>query len=604
VAGRVDTGLDRKEDPPAMKRLKCLLALSLASSLPLLGCAAGGADPNPGTNTGGSTTLTGGSGGGNGGVPGGGGAPGGGGTPGGEGGHTGGAGPGGGGSGGTVSSADGGGPIGDTGGSPGGTGGAGGPPPATGSAVLTTRYDNGRSGSTTSETILTPANVTKGSFGFLYSRPIKGSVYGQPLYVPGVTIKGAKHNVVYIATAQNMVYAFDADDGMAPAYWTKTFEAPFPLTGGYPSCADMKASGIAGITGTPVIDVDQNKLFVVTKSTDAHRLHALDLGTGEDGPAPVTISAGAGFDSRMHLNRPGLLLQDGTIFIAFGSHCDDDPYHGWVLAYDAKSLQSKGVFNVTPGGTRGAIWQSGIGPAGDGAGGVIFCSGNGSIGGANLSESVVRLKLNGTTLSADAHYTPDNAAALNSADNDLTAGVVIIPGTGGYMVSGGKEGPVYLLDKNVAIKQTVKPPAARDRDGLHSLTAWNGSAGPMVYAWPSGGSLYAYSFANGTLSLKSTGGMTAGHPGGTVAVSSNGTMPNTGVAWATIARQGDSWHGTAVGTLYAFDATDVSKELWNSDDDPADTLGNYAKFSPPVVANGKVYVATFSGKLNVYGLKK
>jgi outer membrane protein assembly factor BamB len=156
----------------------------------------------------------------------------------------------------------------------------------------------------------------------------------------------------------------------------------------------------------------------------------------------------------------------------------------------------------------------------------------------------------------------------------------------------------------MAIKQTVRPPAVKDRDGLHSLTAWNGSAGPMVYAWPSGGQLYAYGVANGQLSLKSMVGLKASHPGGTVTISSNGTMPNTGVAWATIARTGDSWHGTAIGTLFAYDAVDVSKELWNSDDDMNDNLESYAKFSPPLVANGKVYVASFSGKIKVYGLKK
>jgi outer membrane protein assembly factor BamB len=128
----------------------------------------------------------------------------------------------------------------------------------------------------------------------------------------------------------------------------------------------------------------------------------------------------------------------------------------------------------------------------------------------------------------------------------------------------------------------------------------------MVYAWPSGGQLYAYSLANGQLTLKSTGGMTLGHPGGVVTISSNGTMPGTGIAWAAVPRQGDSWHGTATGTLYAFDATDVSKELWNSDADPNDSLGSYAKFSPPVVVNGKVYITSFSGggALRIYGLKK
>jgi hypothetical protein len=583
-----------------MKSLKSVLTISLLFAA----CSTGGPGDPPVPGSGGNSPPASG---GSGGTPtGSGGASGSGGAPGGDGGQSGsgGSAPTTGGSGGTPSpGVDGGSPPATDGAPPaGGTGGSG-PAPAGGIAVLTSRYDNARTGANTSETILTTKNVNKDSFGLLFTKPLKGLVYGQPLYVPGLSFNGTKHNVIYVATEQNVVYAYDADDGAAPALWSKTFEAPLPLTNGFPKCADMKASGVAGVTATPVIDLEQNKLFVVTKSTDAHRLHALDLITGEDGPAPVTVSAGPGFDSRISLNRPGLLLQDGTIYIGFGSHCDEDhSYHGWVLAYDAKTLQAKGVYNTTPNGDQGAIWQSGIGLAGDGKGGILFCVGNGTIGGMNTSENVVRLKQSGTQLMLDARYAPPNAAALNGADNDLTAGVVLVPGSD-LIISGGKEGPIYLLDQAMAIKQTVRPPAAKDRDGLHSLNAWNGSAGPMVYAWPSGGQLYAYGLAGGQLALKSMGGITSGHPGGTVIVSSNGNMPDTGVAWATVPRVGDSWHGTATGSLYAFDATDVSKQLWSSDDNPADALKVYAKFSPPLVVNGKVYVATFSPDLKVYGLK-
>jgi hypothetical protein len=496
--------------------------------------------------------------------------------------------------------------IGDGGSSAGGSGpGAGGTNPgSSATAVVTSRYDNIRTGSTLAEKILTPANVTKDKFGLLFSRLYKGVVYGQPLYLAGVTINGAKHNVVYVATEANIVYAFDADDAAATApLWQTMLEAPFSLTGGYPSCADMKASGQAGITSTPVIDLEQNKMFVMVKSSGAHRLHALDLTTGKDSGTTGTVMAPM-FNSNQHLNRPGLLLMNGTIYAGFGSHCDDNPYKGWVFAFDSKTLAAKGVYVVTPSGIRGAIWQSGMGLYGDSSG-VVFCTGNGDVGGMNLSESVVRIKQTGATLTLAEHYTPPNAAALNGADNDLTAGVTGIPGTN-LIISGGKEGPIYVLDPALKILQTVRPPAAKDRDGLHSLAAWNGSEGPMVFAWPSGGRLYSWVVANATsgmLTLKSTGGMSLGHPGGTMTVSSNGTMANTGVVWANIPRLGDSWHATAQGSLFAFDAADVSKELWNSDADPKDTLGSYAKFSPPLVANGKVYQATFSGKLMVYGLK-
>jgi hypothetical protein len=557
------------------------------------GSEAGGTDGEGGTGG----KKPGGAGGSGRGGSGAGGSPSTGGKPGGTGGDESGGGTGAGGSGDGGSNGDGGSGPG-SGGSPGNGGTSGSPD----TAVLTSRYDNIRTGSTLVEKTLTPANVTAAKFGFLFFKMYKGVVYGQPLFVPGVTINGAKHNVVYVATEANIVYAFDADDSGAGALWQTMLEAPFPLTGGYPSCADMKASGQAGITSTPVIDLSQNKIFLMVKSSGAHRLHALDLATGKDSGTTGMVMAPM-FNSNQHINRPGLLLMNGIIYAGFGSHCDDKPYKGWIFAFDAKTMEAKGAYSVTPDANpgQGAIWQSGMGLYGDSAG-VVACTGNGAIGGRNLSESVVRVKQTGDTLTLAEHYTPDNAAALNSADNDLTAGVTGIPGTN-LIISGGKEGPIYVLDPSLAIKQTVKPAASTARDGLHSLAAWNGSAGPMVYAWPAGGRLYAYGVANGMLTLKSTGGMMVGHPGGVATVSSNGTMPNTGIVWVNIPRLGDSWHATAQGSLFAFDATDVSKMLWNSDADPKDTLGTYAKFSPPLVVNGKVYQATFSGKLMVYGLK-
>jgi hypothetical protein len=487
-----------------------------------------------------------------------------------------------------------------------GMGGSTPPPPGAGTPVLTGRYDNLRTGSTTAETVLTTTNVTAAKFGLVGTRAYKGVVYGQPLYVPGLMIGGAKKNVVYVATEENMVYAFDADGANGAPLWSKMLdEAPWGFGGAYtPSCADMKAAGKAGITSTPVIDLDQNRIYVMAKGDGGHHLHALDLTTGAESTAAAAVSA-PGFNSDRHINRPGLLELNGIIYAGFGSHCDDNPYHGWIFAFDAKTLAAKGSYNVTPDENGGAVWQSGMGLYGD-DNGVVFCSGNtkgGSMfGGNNLAQSVVRVKQSGNAVMATAHFTPDDAAGLNSADNDLTAGVTGVPGTG-LILSGGKQGPIYVLDGGLALKATVRPPAAKDRDGLHSIAAWAGSAGPMVYSWPSGGRLYAYGVANGALSLKSTGGTMLSHPGGVVTISSNGTMPGTGVVWANVPGTGDSWHGTAVGQIIAFDATDVSKQLWSSDDDDAAPPFTYAKFSPPLVANGRVYLATFSGKLNIYGLK-
>src|SRR4051812_17171130 len=238
-------------------------------------------------------------------------------------------------------------------------------------AISTNLYDNTRSAATPNEKTLNTSNVKAGKFGLLFSRTIEGFVYGHVLYAPAVMINGAKHNVIYVATQANKVYAFDADDANAgDPLWVKQLGAPMPLdimgltlpdgtvftTGTppmpatYPSCQDLKASGKVGITSTPVIDPKTNLLYVVSKSRDAmgdtQTLHAFDLATGNEPTAPATISA-MGFMPTFHLNRPGLLLQDGIIYVAFGSHCDDAAqyYHGWIFAYDAKTLTQKGVYN-------------------------------------------------------------------------------------------------------------------------------------------------------------------------------------------------------------------------------------------------------------------
>ncbi|HXU83383.1 MAG TPA: hypothetical protein VN914_18450 [Polyangia bacterium] len=561
------------------------------------GGGGGGSTPTGGKEggTGGKAVTGGSNGGGTGGVVGGdGGSGGGGGGTGGGAGGTGGKG----GSGGT------GGAVGGSGGTP--TGGAGGSPPPSGLVVATNRYDNGRSGWNSKETALNATNVGSPSFGLLFSKPVMGKVYNMPLFVGGVTVKGAKKNVVYVTTEHNMVYAFDNDDGNAAPLWTRMLEAPLPLpiSGGFPSCQDLTASGEVGVTSTPAIDVATNKMYLVSKTNGTHKLHAIDLGTGDDVQgSPVDIK-GMGFDSNRHLNRPGLLLQDGTIYIGFGSHCDDDPYHGWMFAYDAAGLTQTGMYNVTPNGTnkpRGAIWQSGMGLAGDDKG-VYFCTGNGLFDGANAALSVLRL--NPKTLSMGDRFTPSNAGDLNGSDQDLTAGVVFLGNTG-LMVSGGKGGDMYLMPRNNLKAQKTIPMDATPQyhPELHNFAYMENASGQLVYVWPDGGVLTAYKLAAGNLTKQAQNtihpsGYNGGHPGGIITLSSNGTMPGTAVAWTTVSTGGDAWHKTATGDFIAFDASMVSKApLFR------EAVGNLAKFSPPMVANGKVWVATFSGKVNVYGLK-
>ncbi len=481
-----------------------------------------------------------------------------------------------------------------------GTGGGslGGAAPASTFAVVTNRYDNARSGANTSETILTTANVNRTQFGLLFSRTINGYVYGQPLYVGGLTINGVKRNVVYVATQHNMVYAFDADAATPDApLWSRMLGAPLVLgSGGYdPGCTDMRNE--VGITSTPVISLADNKIYVVAKVTGAQNLHALDLATGADAagsPVAVGSMSMAAFDARIHLNRAALLLVNGVIYMGFGSHCDAGAYHGWVFGYDAKTLQFRSVYSTSPTGNQGAIWQSGVGLTSDGTS-IWATVGNGSIGGDNVGNHVIRLTPSGSGMTIAARH-----ASRISGDNDLQSGVTILGNTG-QIVGGGKDGDILLLDQTtLALRQMVGISGE-----LNQFVFWNGSAGAMLYAWPAGQVLHSYLVGSGTLQDRGTNGeRRPQHPSGIFTISSNGATAGTGILWANIPLVGDAWHATATGALYAFDAADVTKaSLWNSTLNAADNLGTYAKYSPPMVANGKVYIATFAGKLQVYGLK-
>ncbi|MBC8131496.1 MAG: PQQ-binding-like beta-propeller repeat protein [Deltaproteobacteria bacterium] len=480
----------------------------------------------------------------------------------------------------------------------GGTTGSGGASTTT-FAVVTNRYDNARSGSNLSETILNTTNVTPARFGLIVARPIVGYVYGQPLYVGGLTVGGVKRNVVYVGTNNNRIYAFDADSTTAdPPIWTKQLGTPLTLgSGGYdPGCTDMRNE--VGITATPVISLADSKIYVVAKTSTDQQLHALDLATGEEqagSPVSVGKTAMPALDVRIHMARASLLLLNGVIYVTYGSHCDAGGYHGWIFGYDAKLLTMKSVYNTTPTGTRGAIWQSGMGPASDGTD-IWFTVGNGTSGsGDNLGNNVVRVTPSGGGMTIAAKY-----QARVSGDNDLQSGAVLL-GNSGQVVGGGKDGDILLLGQSdLSLKRQVAVGGE-----VNSFVYWNGSAGPTLFVWTSGNTLKNYQVGAGTLTLRSQNTeRRPGHPSAIYTVSSNGTQPGTGIVWANVPLVGDAWHATATGALYAFDAADVSKpSLWNSTLASADNLGTYAKYSTPIVANGRVYVATFSNKLMVYGLK-
>ena len=555
-----------------------------------------------------------------------------------------------------------GGQVGTAGNPGGGTGTANG-------AVVTNRYDNVRSGANTSEKILTVASVSGGKFGLLFSRVVDGHVYAQPLYLPNLTIGGAMHNVVFVATEANTVFAFDADNASASTpLWSKSLGTPmrtYPGIENQPvvapntvSCRDMYPQ--TGITSTPVIDQASGRMYVVSKNfennTYSQRLHALDVLTGQDlaggpvalagsvaGTAPDGNGTTVTFDPAHHLNRPGLLLAGGNIYIAFSSHCDDQPYHGWIFVHAADTLAQRTVYCTTPnGGTEtsgapnaglGGIWQSGMGLVADGSD-IYFAAGNGAFDttnkGSQLGISVGRMQLTSTGLKAMDWFTPSNAKAMNDQDLDYTTAPVLLPSPR-VIVMGGKDGLLNVLDptnlgkfsasaNNVIQQITV---------GGHSHGGpvyWNGPSGPTIYLWPEGSTLRAYRFTGNKLNTTAVSQYNSDaptHPGGTVSLSANGSTAGTGIVWATFTstkidttsgHQGDAWHYLVPGAFYAFDANNLGTPIWTSIANKSrDDLGNLAKFNAPTVANGKVYVASqvapasdvasiAAGKLQVYGL--
>jgi hypothetical protein len=504
---------------------------------------------------------------------------------------------------------------------------AGGPSPSVVS-VVTNRYDNQRSGSNTSETILSTSNVNQAQFGLLYSFTVDGQVYAQPLYLSNLKFNdGTTKNTLFAATEHNTVYAFDADGASTTPIWSKNL-GPSGPTSGF-GCGDMTPE--TGITSTPVIDAAAGVIYVVSKGVESGswvmRLHALDVRTGQEGPgSPIPITAtvngtGAGsaggkvtFNPQTQLNRPGLLLDHGTIYLAFASLCDFGPYHGWILGYSYANgaFTQTHVFNVSPNGSDGGIWQSGVGLSSD-ANGIYFVAGNGSTNPLStpqdVSESVARLSL--TDLSIQDFFTPSGYAGMNAADSDLSSGAVLLPHS--RTMTGTKGGRIYLFDR----ANLGKYNAAGDKN-LQTLTPPNGGVwgGPVdyqvpnggtewVYIWPVNSPLLGYQWDPATYLLKTPPTQqniaTPAHPGGILALSSNGT-PGSGVLWASVP-QADSWHTTAAGTLYAFDASDISKVLWTSEQNSArDTLGDFAKFTTPTVVNGRVFMATFSNAIRAYGL--
>jgi len=514
-------------------------------------------------------------------------------------------------------------------------------------AVLTYHNDNTRQGANTNETILTHANVNSNSFGKLFSRTLDGWVYAQPLIMTNVNIpaKGT-HNVVYVATEHNTLYAFDADDNSganSAPLWQTSFINPGAGITTVPN-GDVGTTDITpevGITSTPVIDPITSTIYVVVKTKEpgpvyVNRLHALNLATGAERASfnsPVVIGAtnypgvgtgdndGAGHvlwnPLKSHC-RPALTLLNGAVYMSFASHGDNGPYHGWMMAYNATNIaQQVGIYNATPNGGLGGFWDGGGGPSVDAQGNLYFQTGNGTFDGNlsitstnNYAMSVLKLATTNGIKLVD-YFAPSNAVNLSNGDQDLgSAGPIILPDSAGsaahphLVVGGGKTPPIYLIDRDAMgrfngtagpnnIVQQFNGGPGGDRDLTPAF--FNNT----MYMYDSNGKIGAFKISNAVFNTTpvETPDTYANKGGATASISANG-MSNA-IAWVIYNSGGQTPATPAV--LRAYNATNLTQKLYASDQIAArDSAGTAVKFTVPTIANGKVYVgAQYS--LSVYG---
>jgi len=486
-------------------------------------------------------------------------------------------------------------------------------------AVLTGGYDIGRTNANLNETALTPATVSPTGFGRLFQLPADGQIYAQPFYMANVTVAGqGVHNVVFFATEHNSVYACDAD-AAAPPLWTVNLGPSVPSSA-YGSYSDIAPE--IGILGTPVIDPSTGTLYVVAATVENgtyyYRLHALDTASGvEKFGAPVAIAAsveGSGIDSvngvvtftaLQHIQRPALLLVNGVVYVAFGSHADNSPWHGWIMGYSAANVQNQtAVLNTTPNSWGGAVWHSGRGLSADSQGNIYAVTGNGGTD-ENTEYSDNVLRLNPGDLTVGDWFAPYNVQTLDDDDDDLGAsGAVLIPGTN-LLITGGKQGDAYVLNSGSLGHMTdgaQYPQSFQAADGgMYNMAIWNRSTGPVLYLHGGNSPVAAYTFTGSRINIAPSSQISTSYPAPYegMAISANGGKGGSGILWMVAA---DVWSFPTTGTLYAFNADDLSSELWNSSMNLGrDALGTFTKFANPTVANGKVYVPTSSAVLAVYG---
>jgi hypothetical protein len=494
--------------------------------------------------------------------------------------------------------------------------------------VITSQYDDARTGANLNETKLTPRNVNVKRFGKVFTLHVDGDVYAQPLFLGGVDIPGkGRHDVLFIATEHDSVYAFDAYGNPSTPLWQASFlkDGLTPVPARDANCPFISPE--IGITSTPVIDPDTGTLYVLARTRDgsgflknvyAQRLHALAVTTGVEkfgGPVEIRASmsgSGTGSSSgKLTFNplrdnpRAALLLSRGAIYLTWASACDVGPYHGWVMAYDARSLRQQAVFNASPDADDSGIWEGDTGPAADKAGNIFLATGNGRFdaanGGRDYGDSL--LKLNGESLKLSDYFAPYNAANLDANDSDLgSGGPMLLPDQSGayphLAVVEGKGGVLYLVDRdhmghwqpgnNSHAVQTVAVP-----DGVFgSMAYWN----HYVYVLSDGDALRQFAVIEGKLLPKAASGSSG--VSATPTISANSL--DDGIVWLLRSKVWNAPDQPAA--LYAYDAANVAHELYNSEQNAGrDRAGRALRFNIPMVVNGHVYVGT-KHEVDVYGL--
>jgi hypothetical protein len=502
--------------------------------------------------------------------------------------------------------------------------------------VTTSQYDNSRTNANLHEKILTPQNVNSKEFGRLGAFKVDGPVYAQPLFLPSVEIPGkGTHDVLYIATEHDSVYAFDINRPSDPPLWHVSFlDAAHNVTP--PSEDDTQCFFIrpeVGVTSTPVIDLNSGTLYVLARTKIRHavgadeyfqRLHALAITTGVEkfgGPKLITASvAGSGrgsangkivFDPLKENPRAALTLANGVLYLTWASSCDVDPYHGWVMAYDPQTLAQRAVLNVTPDGTEAGIWLADTGPAADGEGNLYVPTGNGSFnanrGGHDYGDSVLKLALDGSSLAIRDYFTPHDQDRISDADSDVgSSGPTILPDQPGphrhLLLQPTKDSTIYVIDRDQmgkfhpdsdALVQLLKLPGG----AYGAMAYWNGH----VFFAASDDNLRDYSIKSGRMSLNATSYIEFRNPGATPSISADGNR--NAIVWAISTK---TWNGpdNKPAVLYAFDASHLQKPIYTSDENgQRDRAALATRFVIPVVINGKVYFGTRS-EVEVYGLLK